>query len=49
MSNEKGTNRSTIGKIGGHAVDGEGKTNTGPAFEAAMARFEKQIAGQEGS
>ncbi len=43
MSNEKETNRSVIGKIGAHAMHAQGKTNTGPAFEAAMARFEKQV------
>mgnify|MGYP001038748856 CR=1 FL=1 len=37
------TNRSTIGKIGAYALHAQGKTNTGPATEAAMARFEKQV------
>jgi len=37
------TNRSTIGKIGAHALHAQGKTNTGPATKAAMSRFEQQV------
>tara|TARA_R110000824_G_scaffold210771_1_gene396630 strand:+ start:12 stop:428 length:417 start_codon:yes stop_codon:yes gene_type:complete len=35
--------RSTIGKLGAASLHAQGKTNTGPATKAFMARFEKQV------
>ncbi len=35
--------RSLRGRIGAYSLHAQGKTNTGPARAAAMARFEREV------